>query len=71
MAANKVMLQYLGEQWLAMMRHHCALITVHCNTRSVEGFLGMFQIVVQVRHAAFENTSEVAWDERPAYCCNK
>jgi len=46
MALYKVMLQYLGEHWLAMMRHHRALITVHCNTRSVEGFLGMFQIVV-------------------------
>ena len=65
------MLQYLREHRLAMMRHHCALIAIHRNTRSVEGFLGMFQIVVQIRHAAFENTSEVPRDERPAYCCNK
>jgi hypothetical protein len=62
---------YLSEHWLAMMRHHCALITVHCNTCSVEGFLRMFQVIVEICHATFKNTSEVAWNECPAYCCNK
>lgn len=52
------------------MRHHCALITVHCNTRGVEGFLGMFQVIVEIRHATFKNTSEVAWDECPTYRWN-
>ena len=62
---------YLSEHGLAVMCYHGALITVQSNTCVMEGFLRMFEVIIQLRHASLEYTSKVAWDQRPAYCCNK
>jgi hypothetical protein len=33
--------------------------------------IGMSQVTEQISCATFKNTSEVEWDEHPAYCCNQ
>jgi len=48
-----------------VLSDHCALIAVERDTRLVEGFLGVSQLVVELCHATFENGAKVPRNQRP------
>lgn len=53
---------YLREHGLSVLSDHSALVTVERNKVIVEGFLGMFKYVVELRGSALKYTPEVPWN---------
>lgn len=54
-----------------MLRDHGALITVQGDAGIVEGFLGVFEDVVELADPALEHRAEITWDQRPADRCTE
>lgn len=59
---------HLCEHGLSILSDHGALITVKGDKVIVEGFLGMFQHIVELSGTALEYTPEVPRNQRPANC---
>ena len=56
---------HFGVHWLPVLRHHCALVAVERDARLVERLFRVPQLVVELSHAALENRTEVARNQRP------
>ena len=62
---------YLCKHWLPVLRDHGALIAVQRDAGVVEGLLGVFEDVVQLRHPPLEHRAEITGDQRPADRCEE
>lgn len=59
---------HLCEHGLSVLGDHGALIAVKGDKVVVERLLGMLQHVVELSGTTLKYTSEIPWNQRPAYC---
>lgn len=59
---------YLGEHGLAMLGNHGALVAVQRDEVVMEGFLGVFEHIVELCGPSFKDAAEVTGYQSPANC---